>query len=263
MGVGLLLINDQAGVGGLRRVGATLNYAYFKSLGADGNTFLSLGAQAGIIQSSLDFNKLVFDSQYNGDVVVEGQASGEIANRTSFVVPDISTGIGFATAAAENVNIYLGASIFHINEPNMGMTTKADRLLERKIHGYVGVDLEVTDDITVSPRAIYMAQGQHSQINAGVSARKTFGSNAINDDPNALVLGVMYRVDNSDAVYPNVRFDYGPVAFSLTYDINLSKLTRASAGQGGPEIAIIYKANFDGSGTASKAKNKGFPCPKF
>jgi type IX secretion system PorP/SprF family membrane protein len=263
MGGGLMVMNDQAGVGGLRRTSALLSYAYHKSLGAEGTTYLSIGVQGGIIQSTIDFNKLTFDNQYDGDDVSSALSSGENATRAAFIVGDVSTGIGFATAAAENVNIYLGASLFHLNEPNMGIVGDKERNLERKIHGYIGVDLGVTDDITISPRAVYMAQGQHSQINAGVTSRIAFGSNAINEDPNAFILGVMYRVDNNDAIYPNVRFDYGPIAFSLTYDVNLSKLQRASVAQGGPELAIIYKTNFDGSGTSSKSKDKIYPCPKF
>jgi type IX secretion system PorP/SprF family membrane protein len=265
MGAGIYLMNDQAGDGNLRRTTALLSYSYFKSLGAEGTTYLSLGVQAGVMQQSVDFTKLYFDNQYNGDVLDNSQSSGETSlDKSTFIVPDVSAGIGLQAAAAENVNVYGGVSMFHLNEANLSMATTGTALWERKLHAYLGADVMIGETFVVSPRAIYVRQGIHSEINAGVVGKVNFGANRINDDPNAFYLGVMYRIDSRDAVVPMVRFDYGPIGVAFTYDVNMSALTRASGGLGGPELAIIYKANFDGSGTQSKMRNnRGMPCPKF
>ncbi|MEY4927891.1 MAG: hypothetical protein RI894_2327 [Bacteroidota bacterium] len=264
MGVGLFLMNDQAGDGNLRRTQAQLSYAYYKSLGAEGTTFLSLGVQAGFIQSNVDFSKFSYDNQWNGDVVDPSLSSGEnVLDRPSFLVPDFSAGIGFQMAATDEVSLYVGGAMFHLNEPNMGMSTGVQRLLNRKIHTYAAADIKIGESFTLSPRVIYARQGEHSELNGGVSGRFQFGRNAINDDPNAFLVGVMYRLDNNDAVYPMVRFDYGPLAFALTYDLNLSKLAAASAAQGGPELAIIYKTNLNGTGTHNSSRKKELPCPKW
>lgn len=264
MGVGLFLMNDQAGDGNLRRTQAQLSYAYYKSLGAEGTTFLSLGVQAGFLQSNIDFSKLFYDNQWNGDAVDKTLNSGEsILDRPTFLVPDVSAGIGFQMAASDQVNLYVGGAMFHLNEPNIGMSSSVQRLLNRKIHTYAGADIAVGENFTLSPRVIYARQGEHAELNGGISGRIQFGRNSINDDPNAFLLGVMYRLDNNDAFYPMVRFDYGPIAFALTYDVNISKAERASAGQGGPEIAIIWKTNFNGTGTRNSSRRKDLPCPKW
>jgi Type IX secretion system membrane protein PorP/SprF len=191
-------------------------------------------------------------------------SSGETTlDRPSFLVPDISTGIGFQMAASDEVNIYVGGALFHLNEPNMGMSTGVQRLLNRKLHTYAAADIMIGENFTLSPRVIYARQGDHSELNGGVSGRFLFGRNAINDDPNAFLVGIMYRLDNNDALYPMARFDYGPIAFALTYDVNLSKLAPASIAQGGPELAIIYKTNLNGTGTHNASHRREMPCPKW
>ncbi len=261
MGVGLFLQNDVAGDGNLRRTQAQLSYGYFKSLGPEGTTFLSAGIQGGIIQHSLDFNKLYFDDQYDGDAVTGQQT--ETIDRQSMIVPDVSAGLGLQVAVSEQANIYAGGAVFHLNQANVGFYNNTKELLYQKIHGYIGMDYMFTEAITVSPRLVYMQQGQHRELNAGIMAKANFGSNMINDDPNAVYGGVYYRIDNNDAIIPMIRFDYGPIGISLNYDINMSKLTRVSNSYGAPELAIIYKTNIDGKGTLRNSRNKGLPCPKF
>jgi hypothetical protein len=62
-----------------------------------------------------------------------------------------------------------------------------------------------------------------------------------------------------DALIPVVKLDYYPFSLAFSYDINISKLSVASAGRGGIEVSLSYitYVNKDNS-TRDKVK-----CPKF
>jgi hypothetical protein len=60
-----------------------------------------------------------------------------------------------------------------------------------------------------------------------------------NADKLAFSGGLWYRLQ--DALIPTARLEYKDFNFTLSYDLNISSLTRASNANGGAEISIIYK----------------------
>ena len=63
--LGVLLFNDDAGVGGLRTTQFSLNVAYYYALNKDSSLSLNTGVQFGLISRSINFEDLSFDQQYN------------------------------------------------------------------------------------------------------------------------------------------------------------------------------------------------------
>jgi len=68
-------------------------------------------------------------------------------------------------------------------------------------------------------------------------------------------LGAWYRV--CDAVIFVSRFDIVNTSIGLSYDVNVSKLYRASEGRGGPEMTVTYL------GFLPNTKSKKISCPRF
>jgi hypothetical protein len=71
-----------------------------------------------------------------------------------------------------------------------------------------------------------------------VTALKT---NEVKESTISLSAGAFTRWN--DAIIPVVKLDYYNLSFGLTYDVNISKLAKASSGRGGFELTLSY-ANF-------------------
>jgi hypothetical protein len=70
----------------------------------------------------------------------------------------------------------------------------------------------------------------------------------------AVSFGTYYRV--GDAFAPTVEFESSGLAVGFAYDLNVSDLSAATGGSGGPEIYVKYVvASFGyGKGTKSNAR---------
>jgi hypothetical protein len=71
----------------------------------------------------------------------------------------------------------------------------------------------------------------------------------------AIAFGGYYRF--GDAFAPSAEFEIGKLAFGFAYDLNISGLTSATGGNGGPEVFIkfISPNPFQyGRGTKSNAR---------
>ena len=64
---------------------------------------------------------------------------------------------------------------------------------------------------------------------------------------------------NRDALVAVLRYDYRTTVFSLSFDINISSLAKASTGLGGPELSFIKYFDFYRP-VRRKTKVK---CPEF
>ena len=63
----------------------------------------------------------------------------------------------------------------------------------------------------------------------------------------------------NDALVPVVKVDYHPFSFSLSYDVNISKLRTSSYGRGGFELGVSYVGYLDRNNSSVNA----VVCPKF
>ncbi len=62
-----------------------------------------------------------------------------------------------------------------------------------------------------------------------------------------------------DAIIPVVKFDVKPIAFALSYDVNVSQLKTVSESRGGFELSLSYVKFFDRNNTSREAVR----CPRF
>jgi hypothetical protein len=62
------------------------------------------------------------------------------------------------------------------------------------------------------------------------------------DDKVSISFGAVYRW--ADAVAPVIRLDMKRFAVGLSYDVNVSQLTKASGARGGFEFTLAYKNAF-------------------
>lgn len=239
MGLGLLIMSDRAGETNLTHNQIQLSFAYSKSLSRDGNHYVSFGAQAGFVQQSIDEEKLLFDNQFDGDVLNPNLPSGEqlvFENNNYF---DFSAGAVWSYTPERFTSFYAGVSVSHLNRPTTGFLVEDNSLsLYTKMTLFAGAEFRMNYLFSLIPRAVVLKQGPASEYNFGALLKLNMGRVNGYDDMTSLYVGTMHRL--GDAQIFIARFDYGPFGVSFSYDVNFSKLNIASQGRGAAELAVVY-----------------------
>jgi len=241
-GVGLSITNDKAGDTNLKATGVHLSGAFSKALTADAEHFISLGAKFGVVNRSINSSMLTFDSQFNGETIDNTLNSGEQLERPQFTYADFSAGISWFYASNSQTKMYAGAALAHINEPDQRFLSGEPVNLYRKYTFHIGGEIGLNDELSFIPRSELLLQGPHKELNVGGLLKFNMTPDLLPEEGGmSFQLGTTHRW--KDAQIAVVRFDYLQMGFSFSYDFNISGLTKASRGLGGPEIAVIYKTN--------------------
>ncbi len=276
-GVGLSLWGDQAGSGRFSTYQARLSGSYSKYMGGNRNEshYLVVGADAAISQRSLNFSKLLWGTQHDGQGGVDpGLPSLETLDEDNFIYADMSVGLLWFSRLDDNLNFYLGGAAGHINRPKQSFFNDNDVKLYSKytIHG--GAELGLNDNVSFLPGFVFLFQGPSFQLNAGTSAR--FYLNGSSNSSESFQFGAWARLVNHyewglnqeippvategnalglDAIILSARFDYDNYGIGFSYDINVSDLKTASNSKGSFEFSLIY--NICGN------ESRRVYCPKF
>lgn len=246
---GLSFYSDKAGDGGMGITQANLSVAAFIPTG--GNSALSGGLQAGMVQRKVDFTKLIFPDQYNGTGYDVGVTSGESGSSQNFTFADFAGGInwnyGFSESLKEaeaNLKANIGASVYHVSQPKLEYLTDSNEKLERKFifHADFLIGLN-SDNFALAPSIICVFQGPSREIIEGLMLKyyfiegpRYYGVKA----SSSIGFGLSYR--NRDAAIASLLFEYGHYAIGVSYDLNTSMLNTVSKVKGGPEVFLRYVA---------------------
>ena len=77
-------------------------------------------------------------------------------------------------------------------------------------------------------------------------------------DPKYLIHGGVF-MRMKDAIIPVAKIEMRPLAVSVSYDANTSKLSSATSGRGGFELALSYQTFLERNTTSRNALR----CPRF
>ncbi len=232
LSAGGLLLNDKAGDGNLSNLSIMGSLAYARPLNASRKLNGSFGLQVGYVQKKLDFTKLTWEDQFNGqtfDPTIDPQEN--FKDKFSYI--DLNLGLYFSYAVSKNADIFLGGAVFHVVPPKEKFLNNGpDNKLGMRVVGHGGVRLGLTEKVDLIPQVLFMSQSGAQELNLGASI-----AFKINPDVK-LFAGAYDRV--SDAVIAMIGIEYKRVRLGLSYDINTSSLNAASNGKGGFEISLNY-----------------------
>lgn len=244
---GLSFFNDKAGDGKMGSTQANLSFATFVKINKQ-NT-LAFGLQASVVQRKIDFSQLTFPNQYNGTGFDSNMDAGENYNSQNFVYPDFAGGINWSygyteksIAANNDLRINAGVAMYHITQPKQKyLNATADRLNAKYIlHADAVIGIRNTN-VALVPSYLCQMQGTSLEMMEGFMIKYYF-----KDDSkytgyikrSAFGIGATYR--NNDAAILSALVEYENYAIGFSYDLNTSKLTKATTSRGGPEIFIRF-----------------------
>lgn len=238
-GIGLSVMSDVAGDGLYKTTRISGIFGYKVRIKRD--YVIQFGVEAGIIQSRLDWDRLIFEDNINPDGTedprVNPYTSEELRPKSlNNIIPDISAGILFYTPL-----FYAGVSIKHLNSPDesffqVNNNLRAGLPLRFSVHGGWQITLKPGNNkkpsTFISPNLMFTQQGDFGQINGGVYAGlgSFFG-------------GLWYRhtFSQPDATIILVGLKKGVMRIGYSFDFTISKLANAPGGTGGThEISLSF-----------------------
>jgi type IX secretion system PorP/SprF family membrane protein len=248
-GIGFSGLSDQSADAALKLNYGSVSLSYHKALDENGYNTIGAGFQATYSSAILDFTKLTFEDQLTQNGFT-GVTAENLNNGSNQNYVDVNAGLLYSGSSNGTNNFYLGASVYHINRPNLSFIDKVWNLSPRMtIHG--GGAFPVSDILSLNVSAIHQIQNKASETLVGAALSANLNGDA--DNPSAIYFGSWIRFQ--DAIIPYVGIEIGGLRIGASYDINTSSLKAATVSRGGSEFSLIY--------VKKAAQVKGIPCPKF
>lgn len=234
---GLLISQDAAGDGNLSQLNGLLALCYSLRLDADSVHYFRLGFNGGFGQRSIDFQKLNFDNQFNGDIYNPLSPSGESPDNTSVTFPDFGIAAGW-TGIFDDVVFDAGFEINHLNKPDISFMNEGSTKLPPLMQITTSAAIDKQGKLYWLPALTFMQQEKFTEITGGVEGVLRINTNPVKRT--SISGTVLFR--NADAVIPGIALYYNKFRLGFTYDVNVSGLVPASNHKGGPEFSLTYIA---------------------
>lgn len=266
-GIGGTFWGDQAGEANFATVTGKISGSYSKRMGGGKKEshYLVVGAEAGLAQRSLEFQKLRWGTQHDGEggFCATCNSLEDNLGSDNFLFADLAAGLLWFSVFDENNNLYIGGAYHHLNRANQSFYNDTKDYLYSRFTIHAGGEFEVAPKFGLVPGVIAMFQGPSFQLNSGTSFKFLLGSGKGRfSNYQAFHIGTWVRISNkvetgilTDALILSTRFDYNQFTLGFSYDVNVSALKPASSNNGAFEFALAYK--FCGN------ERRGVYCPNF
>src|SRR5262249_47206206 len=153
---------------------------------------------------------------------------------------------------------YVGYSYYHLTQPVESFLNSNAQIHNRQ-SAYLGGSFDMNENTVLYASGLYQSQAGASEVMLGTAVG--FILNPGNDmeyQKNTIFyLGGWYRY--GDAVCPYVGIEWSKMRIGVSYDVNISSFTPATAGQGGYELSLIY---FGAINKHDKNPSYNWSCPK-
>jgi len=254
VGIGLVLFYDRAGDSRFTSVNTAVSASYIKVLDKKLHHALSGGIQLGIVNRNINYSKLNFDNQWNGDVFDPSIAVDENFAKTRFNYFDLGIGIAYRWTKAERTNVTVGFSAVHLTTPKQTFYTDNSVKLNPRFTIHTRGQVKVAKQWDVVPELMWEMQDTKYEVGYGAHAKYYLalkGAHTV-----AINMGAYGR--SAEAGWLFAGMDYDNLQVNLSYDINFSKLRPASRYNGGFEVSVIYIL-----AKVKKINKPGAVCPAF
>jgi type IX secretion system PorP/SprF family membrane protein len=237
---------DEQGVGTLRTTGINLIYAY--QIPVNRKFTIQAAVQAGFMQKSIDFNKLLW---YDQIVLTQGfiQQTAEPIGDGTVMIPNFGAGIiGYSKS------FYGGFAAHNLFEPSQAFYSGASNPIPRRYTAHMGLVIPIVRDrnelrqVNVYPNVIVKSQRQFNQVNLGLYMSKGpyvagayFRQNTVNSDAFIFLVGVRT---------PKIKIGY-------SYDATVSSARTGAVNSHEVTIGLELKKR------TPRTKVRKVTCPEF
>lgn len=253
VGIGGMILQDEAGKGKLRSTKISASVAYHQMLGFSG--LLSAGFGLAYANKAITIDRLSFADQWNGRFFesktppnLGAQFTGQ---NTGYF--DWSAGINYAHFPNDNFYLHTGLALQHINRPSESFFdySRDSTKIPMRTTFFMDAMYKVDNRIIVSPNIYYSNKAKTSEFLLGAHANV----NVSGDGRQQLIAGLYTRV--GDAVIPVVGYQFGRFKFSFTFDLPLAG-NKALIKFNGTELYMQYGGMY----SVMSIKNNTM-CPSF
>jgi len=237
LGYGGSILHDVTGDGVFRTIEGRLNTAYTFVESEKEKYKFRIGMDFGWKNNQMNFTNYMFDNQFDGFIY-----SNYISPKEKFIKQQKSnlyfgSGILFTKELSSKNLFTLGFAIFNINEPNQGFyNVNVPR--SRRYSTYIQSEWSLNNKTKIYPSVNYTKQNSYSEFIIGSKLSFTISKIITNND---FFVGTYLR--NKDAFFVLIGLKSNRLTSSISYDINFSKLAKASNGKGSLEIHVEYRWN--------------------
>jgi len=253
-GAGLVIYRDKAGDSDFGTTQINGSFSWIKALNKKSNQYISFAIQPGIAQRTINYEKLMFDSQYNGSSYDPNLSNNEQFSTKNFFFFDINAGAYWFYKYKKNLSFDGGLALFHLNTPHQSLFDNKNIRLDRKLVINANSVVNINPKFDLLPSILFMNQGKYRELDLGAALRYINDPRVVNYM--AFSFGLWLRA--KDATLLSAQIDYHKVSLGISYDINISNLTPASNERGGLEIALKYILDKKGPVII-----RSVPCPIF
>jgi type IX secretion system PorP/SprF family membrane protein len=238
---GLSVMEDKAGA--FSWLSALVAVDYNRQITDDQSLCLAL--EGGFGQQSLSTSGLTYDDQYVAGSYNANNPSNETTVSKSKGYGDVGFGFTWVYNPSKDkskFNAYLGISGFHMNQPNISMSSSVSPLPVRM--SYVGgIKIFESDKIIITPNAIVSTQAGNLETAFGAYVDYVFS------DDFRMTLGLWYR--RKDAIPIVLGFEFKGFSLGYSYDAVISTVNSLSSGVMANEITLTYRLNRSKGGKSS------------
>jgi len=239
MGLGVNILSDKAGIGALTRSLFNLSGAYHLQVNDENN--IALGLQGGYGQRAIDQSQLTWNNQYDGSQYNAALPSNEtFTDKVNYI--DVAAGLLWTYTISNTADINAGIGAFHLSQPSQALISSSEDKLPMKIiaHGQ-GRFTKRNSDLAYYPNFMLALQGPNKEINGGLLIRYMLKESSRYTGfikGNAVYFGANYRL--GDAAIILLGAEISDFKLGISYDVNISGFSKATAGVGGFELSLIY-----------------------
>lgn len=249
-GLGAIIINDQVSSFFLHTNKILLSGSFQKN---HKGHFFRFGLQSGIVMRNVNTNDQTFPSQWNYQLGSYDPSSnnneGSVKNNWNYL--NVNAGAAWSHLFGK-VKLSAGYALFNINRPIEGYGSANKAIPFRHVFNTSAVYF-INPKVSLMPHILYMNSATATDFLTGVNATRKFTEHL------SVTAGAGYRGStvNSDAAIAVAGFTYDRFAFGLSWDFNVSSLSKDARNKTAWEVSLTYT-------TPSRAANKiTLPCDRY
>ena len=214
-----------------------------------------IGIQPGFVFKQTNLSKQTFPEQWNFGTGNFDQSSQETSLNSSLKYFDLNIGTQWSRKF-DKIEPKIGFALNHINRPKDSYFDKVTEHLRARKVFHTEVNYKLSDKVMLQPKLLFMWTAKANDMVLGMNVRHA----TTNKDLTSVYWGAHYRHGVKrilDAVIPTVGCRYNKFDLGLSYDINVSTLSKNLARKSTFEVSIIYIA------ASSKSRYITLPCDRY